>query len=99
MTGLIIYFVLIAVAFWALIVLPQRRRVQGMRVLQSSLREGDEIVTTSGIFGRIVGLDDAVAEVEVAPGTVIRLARGAVGQRVGGLGGDEDGGHDAGGTA
>ena len=51
----------------------------GARSLQGQLREGDEVLTTSGIYGRIVELGDDDAELEIAPGTVIRVARGAIG--------------------
>ena len=78
----LIYLAVLVVAFYALIVMPQRRRMLAMRSLQSALREGDEIITTSGIYGRVMAIDDAVIQVEVAAGTVIRLARGAVAQRL-----------------
>ncbi len=77
-----IYLGILVVAFYALVVLPQRRRMIAVRSLQAALREGDEVVTTSGIFGRVTRLDEAVADVEIAPGTVIRLARGAIAQRI-----------------
>ena len=50
--------------------------------MQSELVEGDEVLTTSGIFGRITQLGEADAQLEIAPGTVIHIARGAIGQRI-----------------
>lgn len=82
--GALIYLAILVVAFYFLIVLPQRRRMQAMRQLQANLREGDEIVTTSGLYGRIVRLDESTADVEVAAGTVVKLARAAIAQRVSG---------------
>jgi preprotein translocase subunit YajC len=52
------------------------------RALQSELREGDEVMTTSGIYGRITELGDADAQLEIAPKLTIRIARGAIGMRV-----------------
>ena len=52
------------------------------RAIQSQIEEGDEILTTSGIYGRIVKLGDDDAQVEIAPSMVIRVARGAIGQRL-----------------
>lgn len=78
-----IYLGILVVAFYAMVVLPQRRRMRAMRALQSALREGDEVITTSGIYGRVTRLDDAMAEVEVSPGTIVRFARGAIAQRIG----------------
>jgi len=69
-------------AFYLLLWRPQQRRIAMVRALQSELQQGDEIVTTSGIYARVVRLGDDDADLEVAPGTVIRVARGAIGQRI-----------------
>jgi preprotein translocase subunit YajC len=50
--------------------------------MQSSLEVGDEVMLTSGIFGTVRSLDEAAAQVEIANGVTIRVARGAVGQVV-----------------
>ncbi len=50
--------------------------------MQSTLEVGDEVILTSGVFGTVRGLDDGVAQVEIADGVTIRVARGAVGQVV-----------------
>jgi preprotein translocase subunit YajC len=50
--------------------------------MQSTLEVGDEIVLTSGVYGTVRGLDEGVANVEIADGVTIRVARGAVGQVV-----------------
>lgn len=79
----IVWLVVMIGTFYVLIWRPQQRRMAAIRALQADLREGDEVVTTSGVFGRVVALEDDVVRLEIAPGTVIRLARGAVGQRLG----------------
>jgi preprotein translocase subunit YajC len=50
--------------------------------LQSALREGDEVMTTSGIYGRITRLGDDDADLQIAPNVVVHVARGAIGQRM-----------------
>ena len=67
-------------AFYLLLWRPQQRRMAMVRALQSALRQGDEVLTTSGIYARVVRLGDDDADLEIAPGTVIRVARGAIGQ-------------------
>ena len=69
-------------AIYLLLWRPQQRRIAAVRRLQSQIQEGDEVLTTSGIYGRITRLGDADAELEIAPGTVIHVARGAIGQRI-----------------
>ena len=78
----IVWLVLMAAAFYLLLWRPQQRRMSMVRDLQSQLKQGDEVLTTSGIYGRVTRLGDADADLEVAPGTVIRVARGAIGQVV-----------------
>lgn len=70
--------VLIALVFWFLIVRPQRRRQQALAATQASLVPGSEVMLTSGIFGRVASLDDETVRLELAPGTVVRVARQAV---------------------
>jgi preprotein translocase subunit YajC len=77
-----IWAALIALTFYFLLWRPQQRRMSAVRALQSALREGDEVMTTSGIYGRITELGEADAQLEIAPNTVIRVARGAIGERL-----------------
>ena len=70
-----------AAAFYFLLWRPQQRRLAAVRMLQTELRESDDVMTTSGIYGRITRLGDDDVDLEVAPGMVIRLNRGAIAQR------------------
>lgn len=72
---------LLAVAFVVLIVLPMRnrnRQLQATRQLQAGLTVGTEVMTTSGLYGRITGLADETVELEIAPGVTVRWARAAM---------------------
>lgn len=78
--------ILLAVTFllmWVLFILPQQRRLRAHQALVARLEVGDEVMATSGLFGTITAIDDDVVHLEVAPGTVVRLARGAVARRIG----------------
>jgi preprotein translocase subunit YajC len=77
-----IFPVLMVGAIYFLLWRPQQRRIAAVRMLQSQIQAGDEVLTTSGIYGRITRLGEADAELEIAPGTVIHIARGAIGQRI-----------------
>lgn len=72
---------IIIVAFAAVYFLFIRPRQQRLRQQQTAARQleiGDEVVTAGGIHGRLVGLSDDTAEVEVSPGVVITFLRRAV---------------------
>lgn len=68
----------IAAIFWLLVIRPAQRRAKQTAALQSALSVGDEVMLTSGVFGTIVGDAEDHLELEVAPGVVIRVVRGAV---------------------
>ena len=78
--------ILLAVTFllmWVLFILPQQRRLRAHQALTARLEVGDEVMTTSGLFGTIAALADDVVHLEIAPATVVRVARGAVARRMG----------------
>jgi preprotein translocase subunit YajC len=70
------------VLLWVLFILPQQRRVRSHQALVASLRPGDEVVLSAGIYGRIVELDAEEITLAVAPGVELRVARQAVLRRV-----------------
>jgi preprotein translocase subunit YajC len=72
----------LAVLFWFLLVRGPRRRMAAHRALQDALAVDDEVVTASGLYGRITALDDDVAHLEIAPGTVVKIDRRAVSGKV-----------------
>lgn len=72
---------LLLIPLWFLLVRPQQQRVRAQQALVRSLDVGDDILTSSGIYGTIVGLDDEVATLEVAEGVRLRIARAAIGRK------------------
>jgi preprotein translocase subunit YajC len=78
----LLFFLLIAVAMYLLLIRPQRRRMQEQRALASSVAEGDEVMTTAGVYGFVTAIEDDVIWLEIAEGVDIRIARGAVSRKV-----------------
>jgi preprotein translocase subunit YajC len=76
--------VLMIVVFYFLLIRPQNQRRRAQMQMQSEVGVGDEVMTTGGIYGTIVELEDDYGTVilEVAPNTQIRIARAAISQRV-----------------
>ena len=70
------------VAFWAVVMRPARNQQRKVQQLQAELVVGQEVVLSAGIFGTIRALTDTRAEVEVAPGVVLTVARQVVVRRV-----------------
>ncbi|HLA94014.1 MAG TPA: preprotein translocase subunit YajC [Actinomycetota bacterium] len=75
--------VLMIVGFYFLLIRPQRSRQRAQQALLSALEVGDDIMTSGGIFGTIVDIDDdeGILTVEIAPGTRVRMVRNGIAQR------------------
>jgi preprotein translocase, YajC subunit len=75
---------LIGLALYFLMIRPQQKRMKGQRALLAEIQEGDEIMTTSGIFGTITDIDEDtdLLTVEIAPGVSVRMIRGGVSRRI-----------------
>jgi preprotein translocase subunit YajC len=74
--------VAIALLFWLLIIRPASRRQKDQTRMQSAINVGEQVMLTSGIFGTVTGMDDDRLSLEIAPGIVVSVARGAVGSVV-----------------
>ncbi len=73
---------LMLLALYAVVIRPQQQRVRAQQAVIASLEVGDEVMSSAGILGRITALDDEIATLEVAPGTELRIARGAIARRL-----------------
>lgn len=67
-----------------LMIRPQQRRAREAQNMRSALGPGDEIMTSSGIYGEIVEVDetDDTILLEVAPDVVVKFARAAIARTV-----------------
>ncbi|HXH89420.1 MAG TPA: preprotein translocase subunit YajC [Gaiellaceae bacterium] len=77
--GQLIVLVAMFALLWLILIRPAAKRKLAQQQLLSSVEVGDEILTAGGLYGHVrsIGEDDAL-EVEIAPGTSVRMARRAV---------------------
>jgi preprotein translocase subunit YajC len=69
------------VGFWAIVMRPARNQQRAVQQLQHELGVGQQVVLSSGIFGTVRALNEGRVELEIAPGTVITVARQVVVRR------------------
>ncbi len=69
---------LIPVAMYFLMIRPQRRRMREQTAMQSELEVGDEVITTSGVYGFITGFDEDRIWLEIDDDVQVRISRAAV---------------------
>lgn len=74
--------IILLVAMYAFLVIPQRRRQQAHKQLIASLEVGDVVVTNAGIHGAVAEVEDTVVWLEVAPDVELKVAKVAVAERI-----------------
>jgi preprotein translocase subunit YajC len=72
-------FILILGIFYFLLMLPMKRRQRKIQEFQGALKVGDNVVTTSGIYGQITRVNDKSVQLQIADKVRIEVARAAVG--------------------
>jgi preprotein translocase subunit YajC len=63
-----------------LVIMPQQRQRKKVQQMLSAIKNGDKVITTSGIYGTINGMDGDTIILKVADNVKIRVARAAIAQ-------------------
>jgi preprotein translocase subunit YajC len=82
--ALFLPLVLMGGVFYFLLIRPQQRRVKAQQALVNAIEVGDDVMTSGGIFGSIVAIDDdeGIVTVEIAPGTQVRMVKSGIARRL-----------------
>lgn len=70
--------ILMFLIFWFLLIRPQQKRAKAHKQMLSELKRGDDVVTSSGLIGRILEIDNDQILLESADSR-LRISRSAVG--------------------
>jgi preprotein translocase subunit YajC len=76
----LLLFILIPIGMYFLMIRPQQRRAREAAQMQSSLRPGAEVMTSSGIYGTVTEVDeeDGTVVLEISAEVYVRFARAAI---------------------
>jgi preprotein translocase subunit YajC len=77
--GSILPIILIMVIFYVLLILPAQKRQKKITQMLSELKNGDKVITTGGVFGTIVGIEDDAIQLRIADQVKIKVLRSAIG--------------------
>jgi preprotein translocase subunit YajC len=72
-------FAMILAIFYFLILMPMQRRQKKVQEFQESLKVGDKIVTTGGMYGQITRVNDKSVQLQIADKVRIEISRASVG--------------------
>jgi preprotein translocase subunit YajC len=71
--------VMIAIMYF-LVIMPQQRQRKKTHEMLAAIKNGDKVITISGIYGTINGIDGDTYILKVADNVKIRIARAAIAQ-------------------
>jgi preprotein translocase subunit YajC len=69
--------------FYFLLIRPQQKQKQDRARMLAAVKKGDRIVTTGGLHGTVVGLNEHTVILRVADQVKLELDRAAIGRVVG----------------
>ena len=71
----ILPFILIFVIMYFMVIRPQQKKSREHQDMLRKLKRNDEVMTSGGIYGKVIDLKETVVTVEVAPNVRIRVHR------------------------
>lgn len=63
---------------YVLLIRPQKKRVEQQRQMLSTVADGAEVMTASGVYGFVHAVEDDIIWLEIADGVIIRVSKQAI---------------------
>ena len=70
--------VLIFAVFYFLLIRPQQQKAKEQRLMLANLKRNDDVITSGGIYGKIIELTETVVKLEIAPNVRVRVDRSQI---------------------
>jgi preprotein translocase subunit YajC len=74
----LIFIALIALAFYFLILRPQRKRQQAIQQTMNAISPGNRVMLASGLFGTVVSVGPKQVVLEISPGAELTVLKQAI---------------------
>lgn len=69
---------IVGVIFYLLIFMPMRKRQKKVEAMIAAIKNGDKVITSSGIYGVVAGLKDKTVILKIADQVKIEIAKSAI---------------------
>jgi len=70
--------ILIVIVFYFFMIRPQMKKAKEQKKFVEELKKGDKVITSAGIHGRIIDMNEATVVLEVEGGSKIRFDKSAI---------------------
>lgn len=76
--GMLVPMLLICVIFYFLLIRPQKKQQKERQKMISEIQKGDQVLMTSGIYAKVVGVADKILTLEIADNVKIKADRDGI---------------------
>ena len=78
MVSTVVMFALIIFIFYFMIIRPQSKRQKERQKMLDAMKKGDKVVTSGGLHGKIIGMEDKTVLIEIADNVKVKVEKSAV---------------------
>ena len=80
--GSFLPLIIIMALLWLVLLRPQQRRAKNRREMLTKLEVGDEVLMSSGVYGRIASFDEQTVLVDIADNVRVKVTRDSIAERI-----------------
>ena len=80
--GTWIWLIVLVVAFYFLLIRPQRTRAKTQQDLLGNIQRGDEILTVGGIFGKVKDVSGDSLIITISSGVDVKITKSAIAKKI-----------------
>lgn len=66
---------LVFIAFYFLMIRPQQKRMKDLQRAVDAVKKGDTVTTAGGVVGKVIKVDGALVELEIATGVKVKVVK------------------------
>lgn len=70
--------IIIFAIFYFLLIRPQQKQLKTLKEMLGSLKVGDNVVTSGGLHGKIVGLTETIVTLEIAKDVKVKVEKSSI---------------------
>ena len=79
----LIPLLLMFAVFYFILIRPQQKKQKSQREMLQNLKTGDQVITSGGLYGTIVAIDEQKITLRIAENVKVEVGRSFVASRVG----------------
>jgi preprotein translocase subunit YajC len=69
---------LVFVVFYFFMIRPQMKKQKELSTFRNAISKGDKVITTGGIYGKVIEVADNIVTIEIANDVKVRVDKNAV---------------------